>query len=645
MKILTNSAVEDMVNEFLDKREDRYAPITWQELTQYQSSDNEAWASVIEDKERLFYAIFSQALYNIQGLEVVPLKELNSNYLNHCVEIYGQAMALSEPEPVLTQARWTCSSCNEVLQNNSRIGDVVKPKCRCSNSKLLLEEDDDYTIYDDRQVIKLQEVVKTAAGHPARISLVAMGSNVWKVRAGQNVRVVGFLRARRSVTRERVSCQKYFEVLYIETQNDKPSCKYTDEDAKRFREDANNKRNYWDYLRNCICPYVAGMNEVKDVMMLLLSSTDTDFPPNALLPGDPSVSKSLLLKYAADVHENGIYLSMASATIASLLAFAQKDEDTGSYIIIPGALPQADGGLLCLDELHTITEDAAKKLNEGLYQKSVSFAKGGQIGSLPARCAVAAACNSVYGRYDEYKSLADNLEFLGRASEPFISRFPFIHITKDIVDELRDAVIIGKVIEQNTSEGIAKYYDDWDKNGYQFYGFKTLRKFFKYILTLPLPDIPQEVTDKISEWYVKKRQEYKNKESNIKPRLGDAALKAIRLRARILHKSVADFEDFEAVVKLLEVTINIDDSTAGHDKQTNGDNNNDHNKKQGENQKNKAEQLLSIFDKAAEVTKEEWIAYLINHGWTRDAAINAIQDMWNKGKVYLPDMIHYQRVD
>ena len=74
---------------------------------------------------------------------------------------------------------------------------------------------------------------------------------------------------------------------------------------------------------------------------------------NVLLMGDPSTAKSQFLKFIERVSPIGVYTSGKGSSAAGLTASVIKDS-RGEFYLEGGAMVLADGGVICIDEVHTL---------------------------------------------------------------------------------------------------------------------------------------------------------------------------------------------------------------------------------------------------------------------------------------------------
>ena len=81
-------------------------------------------------------------------------------------------------------------------------------------------------------------------------------------------------------------------------------------------------------------------------------------------------------------------------------------------------------------------------IHEAMEQQTISIAKAGITTVLNSRTSVLAAANPVFGRYDDFKSVGENIELMST----ILSRFDCIFIVRDVRDEERDRSIARHVL-------------------------------------------------------------------------------------------------------------------------------------------------------------------------------------------------------
>ena len=106
----------------------------------------------------------------------------------------------------------------------------------------------------------------------------------------------------------------------------------------------------------------------------------------------------------------------------------------------------ADGGVVCIDEFDKMRDEDRVAIHEAMEQQTISIAKAGITTVLNSRTSVLAAANPVFGKYDEFKSPGENIDF----QSTILSRFDMIFIVKDEHNEGRDISIAQHVMNVHT---------------------------------------------------------------------------------------------------------------------------------------------------------------------------------------------------
>eukprot|EP00768_Dysnectes_brevis_P003831 gnl/Dysnectes_brevis/2724_a3309_865.p1 GENE.gnl/Dysnectes_brevis/2724_a3309_865~~gnl/Dysnectes_brevis/2724_a3309_865.p1 ORF type:complete len:1191 (+),score=301.64 gnl/Dysnectes_brevis/2724_a3309_865:31-3573(+) len=97
----------------------------------------------------------------------------------------------------------------------------------------------------------------------------------------------------------------------------------------------------------------------------------------------------------------------------------------------------------CIDEMDKMRAQDRVAIHEAMEQQTISIAKAGITTILNARTSILAAANPVYGRYDDLRSAAEQIDF----QTTILSRFDLIFIVRDIPDAEKDTKIAKHILE------------------------------------------------------------------------------------------------------------------------------------------------------------------------------------------------------
>jgi DNA replication licensing factor MCM5 len=102
----------------------------------------------------------------------------------------------------------------------------------------------------------------------------------------------------------------------------------------------------------------------------------------------------------------------------------------------------ADGGIVCIDEFDKMRPQDRVAIHEAMEQQTISIAKAGITTILNSRTSVLAAANPLFGRYDDLKHAAEQIDF----QSSILSRFDAIFIVRDVREEGVDKAIATHVV-------------------------------------------------------------------------------------------------------------------------------------------------------------------------------------------------------
>ena len=207
----------------------------------------------------------------------------------------------------------------------------------------------------------------------------------------------------------------------------------------------------YDKITKSIAPSIFGHPDIKKmVAALLFGGIPKKLPDgmklrgdiNLLLLGDPSVAKSQFLKFVDRIAPISVYTSGKGSSAAGLTASVIKDAASGEFQLEGGAMVLADGGVVCIDEFDKMRPQDRVAIHEAMEQQTISIAKAGITTTLNSRTSVIAAANPLYGRYDDLKHAAEQIDF----QSSILSRFDAIFIVKDIREDALDKAIASHVL-------------------------------------------------------------------------------------------------------------------------------------------------------------------------------------------------------
>jgi DNA replication licensing factor MCM5 len=331
--------------------------------------------------------------------------------------------------------------------------------------------------------------------------------------------------------------------------------------------------NIYDRVARSIAPQISGGYTVdikKALACLLMGGSRKTLPDgvrlrgdiNVLLMGDPSTAKSQFLKFIERIAPVGVYTSGKGSSAAGLTASVIKDSK-GEFFLEGGAMVLADGGVICIDEFDKMRETDRVAIHEAMEQQTISIAKAGITTVLNSRVSVLAAANPIFGRYDDLKTIGDNIDLMST----ILSRFDCIFIVRDVRDPARDRDIARHVLGVHISAAVADGGSSGVSTGAAASDGEidvvTLKKFVAFCRDRCAPRLSEEAASILSSQYVHIRNEVRLSQASnpgeatvvpITVRQLEALIRISESLAKMRLSAEAGVADVEEALRLFKVS-------------------------------------------------------------------------------------------
>jgi replicative DNA helicase Mcm len=568
----------------------------------------------------------------------VPLRFLRSEFIGKFVAVDGIVRKTDEIHPRIVTATFECRSCmriHEVEQKSNIIHEpAVCQECGGRSFKLL----QDQSTFMDTQTVKLQEPLENLSGgdQPRQINIILEDDLVDSLTPGDKVRVNGVLKTNRDEKTKRFNnfitgnylepLEQEFEELHI-----------SEEDEEEILKLAQDPEIY-NKIIDSTAPSIQGYYEVKEAIAFQLfggsaktleDKTHIRGDMHILIVGDPGIGKSQILKYVSKLAPRGIYTSGKGTSGVGLTAAAVRD-DLGGWSLEAGALVLGDKGNVCVDELDKMREEDRSAIHEALEQQTISIAKAGIMATLNSRCSVLAAANPKFGRFDRYKSIAEQIDL----PSPILSRFDLIFIIEDKPNKERDYKLAGHILKIHKDSTVPYVIDP-----------ELLRKYIAYARRNVRPTLTEEASVVLQEFYVTMRGGAVDEESPvpITARQLEALVRLSEASARIRLSNEVKKEDAERAITLQEDCM----KQVGYDPDTGKV---DIDKVEGRTPKSERDKMNIVIEVVKKLSEEfenkapkhVVLAELLDtYNIDENKAISLLNMLKAKGVVYEPNPDHY----
>lgn len=499
------------------------------------------------------------------------LRDINAEVIDKLIGVSGMVVRSSEVKPLAKRISYHCLNCNTINETQLK-GLVLRKPLKCINcSEKEFEMDPENSIFSDFQMVRLQELPEDlpAGQLPHYVEVTVMGDLVDQCRPGDRIMLTGIVRIEQEQIFSQVKTSLFrlkMEGNNIEYLGGRAGSKemrtieriaISTEDEKQIMAIAS-KADAYDKLIASFAPHVYGHEVIKEAILLLIVGSVTKKLEdgstrrgdlNIFLVGDPGTAKSEMLKFAAKIAPRGLYTSGRGTTAAGLTAAVIRDK-SGIMMLEAGAVVLGDQGLVCIDEFDKIKPEDRSALHEVMEQQTCSVAKGGIVATLNARTSILSAANPLYGKYDPFKNITENVNL----PVPLLTRFDIIYVVRDTPEKEKDSRIASHILELHREAGRAAHPAiDMDL-------FCKYLAFSKQIE----PRLTAEAIDIIRNYYMKMRNVDSEGMITVTPRQLEGLIRLSTARARLLLKDKVEADDAERSIYLVQRML----ETAGVDVNT-----------------------------------------------------------------------------
>lgn len=517
--------------------------------------------SLTEDMRIYAEGDFHLRFYNVPTK--TPFRDLTKVSIGRLIEVEGIITRVSDVYDKLVKASFVCSNCGRI-EEVEVLGERLRALERCPECGAPMKLDHEMSRFMRWRSVRVQERPEDLPPGmmPEHIDGILTDDIVDDVKPGDRVRITAIVRikpSRREEGKEGLIYKRYLEIVHVEVPNRVyEKLEITPEDEREILRLAE-RRDLEDLIVRSIAPSVFGWNEVKRAIAYALFGGSTKILAdgskvrgeiNVLLVGDPGVAKSQLLKYTAQLAPRGLYTTGKGSTAAGLTAAVVRDSATGGWTLEAGALVLADMGVACIDEFDKMSEDDRRSIHEAMEQQTISIAKAGIVATLNARTTIIAAANPKKGKYDDFVTVAENINL----PPTVLSRFDLVFIMKDRPRVEADSMVADHILMTRMGRN-PEAKPPIDPT--------LLKKYIAYARQNIDPVLTDEAAEKIKNYYVevRKRGVREGEEEilqdfiAITPRQLEALIRLSEARARMHLRREVTAEDAEMAINLMEVTL------------------------------------------------------------------------------------------
>lgn len=434
------------------------------------------------------------------NLEVTQTKHLLANKIGEMVQTEGIIKGILEPSFYYTNAVFECRGCHrlhEVKQTSKT--NIIEPNLctECGGRSFKLMED--LSTHKDLKYIRLQEPTDylDTDERPRNILVCLTGNLSHNIVSGQRVKITGILEGEIDTKGTRRFILDANNVVKLEDKK----IEITDEDMATILE-LSKDPNIIDRLINSFAPNLIIDREIKlAVLCYLVNAGYTEElreQIHILIIGDPGTAKTQLKNNAHLLTEKGIKASGTNASGVGLTGAVDRDPVLNTPMVNAGAMPMANNGHLFIDECEKMPKEEQQKILDGMEGGEIPIAKWGLMETLPAHTSIFAIGNPVYGQFDPYKDINEQLNIY----PALLSRYDMVIALEDKKNESKDRAIGQSILNKFRPNNDVETEDN------NRIDHEMLKKYLAYARSNynPVPITNEELDKFLLDYYLESRE-------------------------------------------------------------------------------------------------------------------------------------------
>jgi replicative DNA helicase Mcm len=482
-----------------------------------------------------------------KSISKIKLNEICSSYIDRVVEFEANIIHASKIMAVKRKSVYVCPNCGKIqtVYFQNVFDDRGKVQCSCN---AVMKEDERQAKWADFQELLVQPISYLDGVKPRE--QVVLYEDTEGIYEG-DVKIVGYVKVLKNGKKN--AYDLVVHALHI--QPIQPTLDLKKDDVEKIEKVAKHPKII-DILSNELIPEIKGYETIKKAIFLQqikgVKKGNKRADSHILLITDPGIGKSVMLRKIAELPGN-IYGSMTTASGVGLTAAVVREKTAirENWVLKPGLLVRANKGTACIDEF-MVRKNIQNDLLEAMESQTIHINKGGINAKLRTECAILAACNPKWGRFDSHASIPEQINI----PAPLLSRFDIIFPIKDEVSKTRDRDIARHILDHH-QKLLKQEIEGKKKSTININGVDIDDELIaKYILYAreKKPILTEKAKELLEDYYVELR--YSMKETTpFTARQLEAAIRLAEAHAKAKLKDVVEEEDAQEAINIINEAL------------------------------------------------------------------------------------------